>query len=384
MKILFAGGGTGGHLFSGIPVAEAFSEKGSEVLFVGTAYGLENQIIPSLGYRLELIPVKQLKGKGILHRLKTIAQIPYAFWKSFRLLRREKPDLVLGIGGYASGPVTLMARFMGIKTAIIEQNSYPGFTNRVLGKFVHRVFIAFENARKFFAPEKTFLTGNPVRKEFLEISLGPPLKKGGGGDFCLLVLGGSQGAHSINVAMVEAAKLLVGAQHGAPLRIIHQTGKADFEEVRAAYEKSGIEARVFEFIRDVQNYYLQADLVISRSGAGTITELQNTGRPSILIPYPYAADDHQRTNAEELVKVGGARMILNRDLTGERLTQEIEALRKDSKLLASMEEQSKKLAKPLAAHEILKICEGLFEGGRNSNQRMKEAGPQKQNRSYPQ
>src|SRR4030095_4317253 len=169
MKILFAGGGTGGHLFSGIPVAQAFREKGDEILFVGTAYGLENQIIPSLGYRLELTPVKQLKGKGLLHRLKTLTQIPYALLKSLKLLRREKPNLVIGIGGYASGPVVLVARFLNIKTAIIEQNSTPGFTNRVLGKFVHRIFIAFENARKFFAPGKTFLRGNPVRREFLKV-----------------------------------------------------------------------------------------------------------------------------------------------------------------------------------------------------------------------
>jgi UDP-N-acetylglucosamine--N-acetylmuramyl-(pentapeptide) pyrophosphoryl-undecaprenol N-acetylglucosamine transferase len=367
MKILFAGGGTGGHLFSGVAVAEALvgrdgsrtAPTSDEILFVGTSYGLENELIPKLGYRLELIPVKQLKGKGILHRLKTLAQIPYAFWKSFLLLRKEKPDLVIGIGGYASGPVTLMARMMSIKTAIIEQNSMPGFTNRVLGKFVHRIFIAFENARKFFPKNRTYLTGNPVRKEFLS-SPSPWTGEGRGeGEkkrFTILILGGSQGARSINQAMIEVAKYLSTEK----IRIIHQTGKVDLESVRQAYQSAGIQAEVMDFIHNIQNYYAQAALVIARSGAGTITELEIMGKPSILIPYPYAADDHQKTNALELVNAGAARVILNHELSGERLFQEMMVFVENPEELIWMGEQAKKLAKPEAAFEILKSCEKMF------------------------
>jgi len=388
MKLLFAGGGTGGHLFAGIAVAEEYLDfvppgRGTlqraptkkDILFVGTSYGLENTMIPQLGYRLELIPVKQLKGKGMLHRLKTLAQIPFAFWKSFQLLKREKPDLVLGIGGYASGPVTLMARFMGIKTAILEQNAYPGFTNRVLGRFVHRVFIAFEGARKFFPAKKVVLTGNPVRKSFDSAQdrprPSPSRERGGNVGFTILVLGGSQGAHSINVAMVDAVKFLSfslrpkGGEKGPGtferLRIIHQTGKADLDSVRQAYDSSAVEAQVMDFIQDIQNYYAQADLVIARAGAGTITELEITGKPAIFIPYPYAADDHQRLNAEEVARGGGARMILDRELSGKRLFEEIERFRKNPALLKRMGENIHALAKPLAAHEILKACGGMVD-----------------------
>ncbi len=372
MKIIFAGGGTGGHLFSGIALAEAACKReGQDILFVGTAYGLEKEIVPQNAYRLEFIPVKQIKGKGIFHRLKAFLQIPYAFWKSFLLLRKENPDLVFGIGGYASGPVTLMARLMGIKTAIIEQNAYPGFTNRVLGKFVHVVFIAFENARKFFDPKKTFLTGNPVRQGFFEIKspltplykggedkITPLYQRGAGGDFTLLILGGSQGAHSLNQAMIEAARFLVGS--GISFRIIHQTGKPDFPIVKEAYAALKIETEVKDFISDIQNYYAQADLVISRSGAGTVTELENMGKPAILVPYPHAADDHQRLNALELVKAGAALMILHSDLNGALLAREIQILLSNPDRLKSMSEKAKKLAKPQAAAEILRICKGII------------------------
>ena len=379
MKILFAGGGTGGHLFSGVAVAEAFLAKGPEgagskekdLLFVGTSYGLENELIPKLGHRLELIPVSQLKGKGFLPRLKALLQLPYSFFKSLKLLIREKPDLVMGIGGYASGPVTLTAYFLGIKTTIIEQNSHPGITNRILGKFVDLVFIAFEKARVFFPPSRTVLTGNPVRRGFLDHGRGgpawPPANDGrphrGAPTFTLLVLGGSQGARSINQAVTEAAALFAEEKDSKLLRLIHQTGKADSAWVREAYEKAKTPAEVFDFIQDMKAYYARADLVVSRAGAGTITELENMGKAAILVPYPYAADDHQRTNAEELLQAGAARMILNSELSGARLFQEIRDLRKDPAVLLRMEAEARRLAKPRAAEEILNLCEKLVLGG---------------------
>ncbi len=367
MKIIFAGGGTGGHLYSGIALAEEFlaiSEHSAsptegekkEVLFVGTPYGLEKEIVPKNGYRLEFIPVKPLKGKGVLFRLNTLAQIPYAFWKSFLLLKKEKPDLVFGIGGYASGPVTLMAHFMGIKTAIIEQNSMPGITNRILGKFVNRVFICFENARKFFNLKKTVLTGNPVRRGFFNSPQAPLLRREEKA-FTLLILGGSQGARSINQAIVRAAPQL------ANIKIIHQTGKTDFEEVKKSYEEKNISAKVYDFVQNIQELYAQADLIIARSGAGTVTEIQNMGKAAIFIPYPYAADDHQRVNALEMLQAGAARVILDQALSPEKLENEIRYLIDRPEELARMAEASKRLSHPQAAEEILRICREMVLKG---------------------
>lgn len=360
MKILFAGGGTGGHLFTGVALAEALDAT-DEVLFVGTSYGLESEIIPREGYRLQMISVTPLKGKGYKARLKALLQVPSSLMKSFQLLKKEKPQLVIGIGGYASGPVTLMARLLGIKTAIVEQNSMPGFSNRILGKFVHRVFIAFEKARDFFAESKTVLTGNPVRKAFLSNSTIArairelPLQE----NFTVLILGGSQGAHSVNEAMIEAASLLKKTPEALPLRIIHQTGKLDFEKVKESYAEKGIEAEVYSFIQNPKDFYSQANLVISRSGAGSVNELQILGKPSILIPYPYATDDHQRFNAMELVDQGAARIVLSANLSGERLAAEILELMKHSDRLLQMGLAAQKMAKPFAAQKILEECKKL-------------------------
>lgn len=356
-KILFAGGGTGGHLYSGIGIAEEFLASGAkdrEVLFVGTQYGLEKEIVPKNGYRLEFIPVKPLKGRGIGERLKSLIQIPYSLWKSFRLLRREKPDLVFGIGGYASGPVTLTANFMGIPTAIIDQNSIPGITNRILGKFVDHVFICFEKARGFFNPKKTLLSGNPVRRSFLEkLGQGTDASRDPG-QFHLLILGGSQGARSINQALVGAAEGLL--KEFPSLRIHHQSGKADEEWVKKAYAEKNLPAEAFAFSHRVHELYEQADLIVCRAGAGTITEIEILGKAAIYVPYPYAADDHQRFNAEEVVGQGAGRMILNSELNAERLAAEIRALIKDPGALERLRSQAKKLAKPHSAREILEKC----------------------------
>lgn len=362
MKIIFAGGGTGGHLFCGFALAEAFLKRKSadhpiEILFVGTAYGIEKEMVPKEGYRLEFIPIKQLKGKGVLHRLKTLLQVPEACLKSYSLLKKEKPDLVFGIGGYASGPIVLMAKILRIKTAINEQNSVPGLTNRILSKFSDLIFIAFENAKGFFPKKKTFLTGNPIRKKFFEnIPTLPPEKRGN--RFTILILGGSQGAHSINETMIEVANLL------HPIKdkfcLIHQTGKADASKIREAYQKIGFQAEVLEFIHEIQNYYLKADLVISRAGAGTINELEMMGKPSLLIPYPYAADDHQKMNALELVQKGAARMILSDELNAEKLAFQICDLMDHPEELQKIGKNAKNLAKPEAAEEIIQKCEEIM------------------------
>jgi len=370
MKIVFAGGGTGGHLYTGIALAEEYQARGlnpADILFVGTEYGLEKEIVPKNGYRLEYIPVKQLKGQGILIRLKTLFQIPYSLFKSFQLLRREKPSLVFGIGGYASGPVVLMASFLGIPTAVLEQNSIPGVTNRILGKFVDRVFICFEHARKFFKPRKTVFSGNPIRKDFF-VSMNTSLSKEVERDLdlqessafpTLLILGGSQGARSLNQAMMGAAPLL--AKEFPHLKILHQTGKADFEEVKKAYQGNKIQAEVHDFVHHIHEFYLRADLIICRSGAGTITEIELLGKPALFIPFPYAADDHQRWNALELVEQGAGRIILNRELNAERLTSDIKSLLSSPTALQEMGDRARRLAKPNARTQIIEVCEKILK-----------------------
>ncbi len=364
MKILFAGGGTGGHLYSGIALAEEFLKGDAskrEVLFVGTQYGMEKDIVPKNGYRLEFIPVKPLKGRGVRDRLTSLVQIPGSLWKSRLLLKKEKPDLVFGIGGYASGPVTLMAHFMGIRTAIIDQNSIPGMTNRILGKFVDHVFICFEKARSFFISKKVELSGNPVRRNFLEkiSGRGEPVcssgqTQGSAPTFTLLVLGGSQGARSVNQAVVGAAEILV--KEFPNLKIQHQAGKADYESVKKAYEEKGISAEVFDFVHNIHELYAKTDLIVCRAGAGTITEIEILGKAAIFVPYPFAADDHQRFNAEEVVAQGAGKMILNSDLNPQALAQAISILMNNPAQLAQIRQKAQSLAKPNAALFILQKC----------------------------
>lgn len=349
-RIIFAGGGTGGHLFSGIAVAEEIRSQfpAAQILFVGTPFGMEKEIIPKAGFPLEFIEASPLKGSGMMMRLKGLVRLPKAYFQSKKILKNFKPDIVIGIGGYASGPMTLAAHFSKIFTAIIEQNAYPGFTNRKLARFVDRVFISFEKARDFFDPEKTIYSGNPVR------AFSPHEEAKNNDTFTLLVLGGSQGAHALNVAMMDALPLL--KERAGEIHIIHQTGKNDFQEVKEAYEKHGISAEVYPFIDQMGAYYAKADLGICRAGAGTITELRLQGLPAILVPYPYAADDHQLFNAKEMVDQGAAELVLNKDLTGAVVAEGVESFIENPEKLKEMGQKAKKQAKPLAAQEVINHC----------------------------
>lgn len=348
--IIFAGGGTGGHLYSGIAVADWVRDHypQAKILFVGTPFGLEKKIVPESGYPLETISVSPLKGSGMLLRIKSLLRMPQAFWRSWKILKKHKPHIVIGIGGYASGPMTLAAHFSGFFTAIIEQNSYPGFTNRILGRFVDKVFITFQKAGEFFDPRKTELTGNPVRD--WEVRAEPKPSR----PFTIMVLGGSQGAHALNRAVLESLPLLKDL---APqLAWIHQTGPNDLKQVQAAYEKDRWRAKVFDFSSHLRDYYSSAHWVICRAGAGTITELRLMGLPSLLVPYPYATDDHQKFNAQELVDQGAAEMYLNEDLTGKLLNERIRYYLNHSDELEAMGSQALSHAKPRAAAAVLESC----------------------------
>lgn len=360
MRVLIAAGGTGGHIYPGIAVAQEIMRRdsGSTVRFVGTARGLETRLVPQAGFELSLIDSAGLKNVSIVARMKGLAILPKSFVSARQVIRAFQPDVVVGAGGYVSGPVVLMAALMRKPTLVMESNALPGWTNRVLARFVNRAAVSFEQALPYFRG-KAVVTGNPVRREFFEI----PAKGREPGQLSLLIFGGSQGARAINEAMVAA---LAGLKDfPVTLRIKHQTGAADFEKVKAAYEDAGWskQAEVCSYIDNMMNDFAAADLVICRAGATTTAELIAAGKASIMIPFPYAADDHQRKNAEALQAAGAARMIVQQELSGERLVREIRELSENPSLIDRMEEASKGLAHGDAAVTAVDLIEGLVGKG---------------------
>ena len=361
MRMLIAGGGTGGHLFPGLALAEEVKTRHprNDVLFVGTSRGLETRIVPKNGFPLELIEVGPLKRQGALGTLRGLGRLPRALWQSRRILRRFDPDVVVGVGGYASGPLVITAWMMRIPTAVQEQNALPGFTNRTLGRFARACFIAFEEARAAFPPQRTHLLGNPIRRAFLDNYLHS--KEPSGERLSILVTGGSQGAHVLNLRVAEALESLAPAL-GRKLRVVHQTGEKDLEEIARRYqalEKSGMQAKATAFIDDMAQAYAQADLLVCRAGATTIAELTVCKKPAILVPFPYAADDHQTVNARSLVNNGAAILLPEQELTGEKLAEKLRALEGDRERLRRMARQSGLLGRPEAAREIAEVCVSL-------------------------
>ena len=355
MKILIAGGGTGGHFFSGVAVGEAFLARDgtSEVIYVGTRNGIEARVGPEQGLDVRFIDVAGIKGKGLSSRLLVLLKLPLSLFQSLVLLLREKPDVVMGVGGYASGPLVLAARLLGKPTGIVEQNSVAGATNKILGRVVHRVFLAFEEARGAFAPHKVVVTGNPIRERVVQLlTLESTGTVGLGSRFKLLVLGGSQGSRAVNEAMMSLGPA-VGPAFRERLHIVHQTGAADEERVRAAYAASGISAEVHPFIHGMAEAYRAADLVLCRAGALTVSELSMSSRGSVLIPYPHAIYNHQELNAKALVDAGAGEMILERDITPELLAATLERLDGDRKGLQQMAWKAGSLARPEAATEVV-------------------------------
>jgi len=322
MKLIIAGGGTGGHLFPGIAVAEEFltRDPANRVLFVGTERGIEARAVPAAGYPLELISAAGIRGKGGLSQVKGAMMMLYGYAQSRKVLKAFLPDLVLGVGGYASLPMVLATKGMRVPAFIHEQNAIPGLTNRLLARVADRVFITLEESAKFFPPQKTLLTGNPLRRQILaqaSKTAGEEQRTGGRGRFRLLVFGGSQGAHAINMAMLGALPFL--ERVADRLEICHQTGPKDGDEVAEAYRRHGFDGSATPFIDDMATAYQKADLVICRAGATTIAEVTACGKACIFIPFPHAVDDHQRRNAEALLKKQAGFMLLERELSGEKL-----------------------------------------------------------------
>jgi len=352
MKIIIAAGGTGGHLFPGIALAEEFKTKNetNKVLFIGTKRGMEKRILSREGFTFEAIDASSLKGKNLLDKFKALMHIPKSIFQSIMIIRRFNPDLIIGLGGYVSGPVVLAASLMGIKTAIHEQNTIPGLTNRILGKIAHLIFVSFEHTLPYFPKGKTVIVGNPIRKRCLEGVSPSPLHT----PFTLLILGGSLGSHQINQAMIDALNHLLPIRD--KIKIIHQTGESDLRLVKEEYQSKGFSAEVFNFIDKIANAYQRANLVICRAGATTLAELMVHQRASIIIPYPLAADHHQYLNARVLVSQKAAQMIDPDQLTGERLAQLILHLYHQPEHLSQMERNAGKLGRPKAAQEIVDHC----------------------------
>jgi len=355
LSVLIAGGGTGGHLYPGIAVAREIVARvpAAQVTFVGTAAGIESRVIPREGFALETIRSAGLKGKSVASLARGIALLPASAIDAWGVISRRRPSIVIGVGGYSSGPVVLLAALRGVPTMLMEQNAMPGVTNRLLARFVRAAAITYDESSRFFAG-RAFLAGNPVRPEFLggeHDKHGSPRGIDDRRAARVLVFGGSQGAHAINVAMVEAAPRLVAAAPG--LEITHQTGERDLDMVRDGYRRAGVQARVEPFLYAIDREMKAADLIVCRAGATTLAELTAAGRPSILIPLPTATDDHQRKNAEALVVKGAARMIEQGSLTGDVLASEIVALAGNDAERTAMSAAARRTAKPDAAKVIV-------------------------------
>lgn len=356
MRLIVAGGGTGGHLFPGISVAEEFLSRdpANSVLFVGTDRGIESRVIPTLGFNLEKISASGVRGKHGFSQIKGVALFMYGYAESRKILKSYKPDLVLGVGGYASAPLCLAARGLQIGYSIHEQNAIPGLTNRLLSRFARQVFISLDEAERFFPNGSTLITGNPVRRSILASGREErteEVMKDSAADFRLLVFGGSQGARSINRALIAALPHLGSLRDR--LTVVHQTGESDQQEVADAYRNAGITAKVVSFIDDMAAAYSGADLVVCRGGATTIAEVTVCGKACLFIPFPHAVDDHQRKNAEALLKKDAGFMLLEQELTGESLGAKLRELSGDSARLASVAENARSMGRPDAAKIIV-------------------------------
>ncbi|MBM4124967.1 MAG: undecaprenyldiphospho-muramoylpentapeptide beta-N-acetylglucosaminyltransferase [Nitrospira sp.] len=362
MNIVVAAGGTGGHLYPAVALAREFirQDPASAVLFVGTERGIESKVLPREGFALAKITAKPVMGRGVRRAVGAVLALPLGLWQSIALLRARRAQLVIGIGGYTSPPVLVAAFLLGIPRVILEPNAYPGLANKVLGPIADLVFLAFDAAAPYFRRARVRVVGTPIRRAFYDAGEGAV--SGRQGRKTLLVFGGSQGAHAINQAMVEALPHLRAEREG--LAVIHQTGEADHGWVKEAYRTAGFEAQaeVVPFLFDMPRAVQSADLVVSRSGAVSLAELTACGKAAILIPLPTAIYHHQERNARVMEGAGAAVVLLQQDLTGPKLAQTIEALLGDRDRLLSMGGRSRALGRTDSAESIVRDCLTLVGG----------------------
>jgi UDP-N-acetylglucosamine--N-acetylmuramyl-(pentapeptide) pyrophosphoryl-undecaprenol N-acetylglucosamine transferase len=354
MRIVIAGGGTGGHVIPALAIAHQLKKQfAADILFIGTARGIETRLVPKAGFPLDLIKVGGLKNVSLMTRARTMFDLPRALWVSGRMLSDFNPDVVIGVGGYASGPAMFAAIRRRIPTLAFEPNVVPGFANRLVARWVSAAAVHFEETCEYFPNCK--VTGVPVREAFFHIpakSAGPPT---------LLVFGGSQGARAINQAMIES---LPGLNQRIPgLHIIHQTGQRDYDHVLAAYEKAGVSGEVHKFIDDMPATFARADLLVCRSGASTVAEITAAGKPAIFVPFPRAADGHQNVNARALERAGAAIVVEESNLGAAYLVDTVASVIADSNRLQGMSTAARSLAHPRAVQEIAAMVEGLIARG---------------------
>jgi UDP-N-acetylglucosamine--N-acetylmuramyl-(pentapeptide) pyrophosphoryl-undecaprenol N-acetylglucosamine transferase len=348
MKFVMAGGGTGGHIIPALAVADELRSRGHEPVFVGTRHGMEARLVPGADFPIEWIEIGGLNRVGFLQRLKTLWQLPLSVLKVLGILQRNRAVAVFSMGGYVAGPVVLAALLKRVPVAVMEPNAVPGMTNRKLARFTARALVNFEETVRYFPEGRAEVTGVPVRREFF----GVPAKTGEG-RFTLLVTGGSQGSRTLNNAAVAAWDLFAGA--GAPIRILHQAGRGNAEGLQEAFRRTGMSGEVVDFVTNMPAAFAQADLIVCRAGASTVSELAAAGRPSILVPFPFAADNHQQHNAEAMAAAGAALVITDSEMTGQRLFDEVTRLMMDRAALESMAKAAKSMAKPFAAQEAADV-----------------------------
>lgn len=361
MRIIIAGGGTGGHVFPGLAIAQEMKRRdgSAEIYFIGTEHGIEARVVPREGFPIKFIRAKGIAGVSLARKIKALMTLFLSAVDSYRIIKTIKPDVVIGSGGYVSGSVVLMAVLMSIPTVILEQNSIPGLTNKILGKFVDSICITYQDSISYFPRGKTFLTGNPVRTQILKGNIESAYKLFSleKGLFTILVFGGSAGARSINRAMIDSLPYLYDIR--GKIQFLHQTGQMDYEFVRNEYRRHEFKGTIAPFIFQMGEAYAVADLVISRAGATTLAEITAVGKPSILIPYPYATGGHQEFNARKLVQMNGARMILDSELSGKRIAEEIKELYYGEVLRTEMQKNCKTIGRPEATEKIVDIVLSL-------------------------
>ncbi len=354
MRVLIAGGGTGGHVIPALAVARELKARyAAEMLFVGTARGMENRLVPQAGFELALVQVGALKNVSLATRLRTLFDLPRSVMQARKIIHRFRPDVVIGVGGYASGPGMAAAILSGIPTLAFEPNLVPGLANRLVGRWVSAGAVHFEQTKQYFRNAR--VVGVPVRPEFFSVSSGtqnhPPT---------LLVFGGSQGAHAINQVVPPAVAQVKTRM--PELHVIHQTGERDYTQVQAAYAQSGTPAEVSAFIQDMPQAFARAGLLVCRSGASTVAEVTAAGKPAIFVPFPRAADDHQRRNAEAIANAGAAVLIPESELTPEKLAQTVTELLCNPSRLREMGEKARTLSHRDAAAQVAEMAKNLVIG----------------------
>jgi UDP-N-acetylglucosamine--N-acetylmuramyl-(pentapeptide) pyrophosphoryl-undecaprenol N-acetylglucosamine transferase len=364
VRSVIAGGGTGGHLFPGIAIAQEFMTRNSNnsLLFVGTGKPFETTALSEAGFTHKHITAEGIKGRGLWNQVVSILKIPRGVFESILILKRFKPDIVVGVGGYSAGPLAIGAWLLGIKIVLHEQNILPGITNRILSRLADRIYVSFDDTRTGLNPKKVLFTGNPVRKEILQCArnkksdeiVNSKQKR----HFTILIIGGSQGAHSINMALLESIEQIKDKDK---FYFIHQTGIQDEAQAKNAYTRFGISCKVQTFFNDMARQYQKADLIICRAGATTVAEIKAIGKSAIFIPFPFAADNHQVLNARSLEKAGAAEMILEKDLSGKTLAERITFYASSPDTLRQMASRARGLGRPDAAGLIVDDCYKLIE-----------------------